>query len=117
MLADPGRPGTGLGERLDLGMGEMALFLTDGAWEVDAGRDIASQASVFDGHVEDERQHAMDLAHGRWRAFLRQFGDPSLHVGVRDLGELRAIINQMREVAAKATELTMNEATNQRAKV
>jgi hypothetical protein len=43
---------------------------------------------------------------------------PSLYQGwIANDRQLRAIITQMRQVAAKATELTMNEAKNESAKV
>jgi hypothetical protein len=54
MLADVRRAGAGLGEGFDLGVGQESLLLLGRAWEIDACRDVAGQASVLDGHVEDQ---------------------------------------------------------------
>ena len=54
MLAHVRWAGARLGEGFDLGVGQESLLLLGRAWEIDAGRDVAGQASVLDGHVEDQ---------------------------------------------------------------
>jgi hypothetical protein len=46
--------GARLSEGLDLRVGQEALLLLGRARKIDAGRDVAGQASVLDGHVEDQ---------------------------------------------------------------
>ena len=54
MLAHVRRAGARLGEGLDLGVGQESLLFLGRAREIDAGRDVAGQASVLDGHAEDQ---------------------------------------------------------------
>jgi hypothetical protein len=54
MLAHVTWAGARLSESLDLGVGQEALLLLGRAREINAGRDVAGQASVLDGHVEDQ---------------------------------------------------------------
>jgi hypothetical protein len=54
MLARIHRAGARLGEGFDLGVGQESLLLLGRAWEINTGRDVAGQASLLDGHVDDQ---------------------------------------------------------------
>jgi hypothetical protein len=54
MLAHVRRADAGIGEGFDRGVGQESLLLLGRAWEINTGRDVAGQASLLDGHVDDQ---------------------------------------------------------------
>nr|WP_236551761.1 hypothetical protein [Aeromicrobium sp. 9AM] len=66
MLADLDRVAAGVRKVVDLRMREVTLLVVDRARQVDPGGDVASEPTVLDRHVEDQREYAVDLAHRRW---------------------------------------------------
>ncbi|VXB53346.1 hypothetical protein AERO9AM_20256 [Aeromicrobium sp. 9AM] len=88
MLADLGWVAAGLGQGIDLRMGQVTPLVLDRSREVDLGGDVPNEPPVPDGHVEHERKHAVDFANRRRRLGPRQLGDPYLDLGVRHSGEL-----------------------------
>ncbi len=62
MLAHAGQASTCLGERLDLGVGEEPLLILGCVRQAHPVATFAGEPPVLGGHVEDEREHPVDLS-------------------------------------------------------
>ncbi|MEO6510405.1 MAG: hypothetical protein ABIO16_05400 [Nocardioides sp.] len=88
VLARVGWEPRGVGEVLDLLVGQVEMFVLEDAGEVHTLRDVAGEPSVLHGEVEDQAEDSVDLVDGRRGLLLGQPAHPRLDVGMRRVGEL-----------------------------